>query len=182
MITLRESLLSKSTDKINNSKKIIGNCWSELGFPDETQLHYATGRMYWYEWDYQPYIYDNEDIIKKFISKGNYFSLSWIPKEQEFLHSQHIKIVVKVKPAKNPDTNKNAHRIDIGLMQYGFKNLGFTYYVGGTKQASIKKAYTLLKAIRDNDEMFTDIINMTIKNVDHKEAAEHLIKKYKIDI
>ena len=190
MITLKESILGKTTDKV---KEIADMSASEIaagmGFPRENEYNTATGGVVYYEWDYQPLVQDNKEILKEYFKLSTPYSVTWVDNPRT--KYDRIKIYTKVWPLKNPSTGKIVRFIDVGLSMYNHHRLKFSVMQeGGSKSAAIKKAYTILEHIRDDDGLFTEIIKCSIehcknredKTYDMFEVAKRLIKKYGINI
>lgn len=185
MITLKESLLSKTKDKVADiATKSASELAANLGFPSEDRLNYATGGVVYYSWWYRPLIEENEKEIKEFLATFKYPRFRWPVDTSRFdSYGSRIEVYVKVTPFQLHRGAPVNRFVDVGFQQSSHQPLRFRLtFVGGSKKSVIQKAYRLLEYIRDEEGLLTDIIKASTKKEDAEEVAERLCKKYNIKL
>lgn len=181
MITLKESLLSKTKDKVEDMSKKSADDLAKVAFdfPDEERgLHYAQNGVVYYQWYYQPLIDENEDLIKKFIALYKWPRIKW-PTGRLGVFNR-LEIYVKLIPMKGLDGV--IHRfVEVGLQQSQQQRLSFRLdFEGGSKKSVIHKMYKLLGYIRDEEGLFNDILKASVKQEEPFDAGKRLSEKYNI--
>lgn len=185
MITLKESILGKTKDKVTEiTTKSASDLAAEIGFPREDQLHYATGGVVYYSWWYRPIIEENEKEIKEFLAAYKYPRIKWPADTSRFdSYGSRIEVYVKVIPFQLHRGAPVNRFVDVGFQQSSHQPLRFRLtFTGGSKKSVIQKAYRLLEYIKDEDGLLTDIIKSSTKQEDASEVAERLCKKYNIKL
>lgn len=181
MITLKESLLSKTKDKVEDMSKKSADDLAKVAFdfPDEDRgLQYAQGGVVYYKWYYQPLIDENEDLIKKFIDIYKWPRIKWPNGPLRVFN--RLEIYVKLTPMKGIDGV--IHRfVEVGLQQSQQQRLSFRLdFAGGSKKSVIHKMYKLLGYIRDEERLFTEILKASVDQEEPFDAGKRLSEKYNI--
>jgi hypothetical protein len=188
MIALKESLLSKTKDKVEKASNLTANdIYKEIGFPLEDDYQTLSTGVAYYKWTPpQSFIEEYKEQFKTY-SVNNKESI--FGKINQDNWSTAISISTEVIPHKLPGS-KIGRYVRVALIRLGFFNhLNFiTIFVGGSKKSVIKKAYKLLEYLKDEKGLLGDILLSTnqLLSPDTRskiiEKTQDIIKKYNLDL